>query len=343
MSDEMERVDSAQGPVISSGTSPEEPGDDAVVPEKRTAGWVLMIAALALIAVPVLGGYLLIRGDSSASTDTATNSASDMRSSGMGSSDMGGSTDSAVAVLPPGVLPFSTIQANDITIEPSGGGAVLRVNTTIDVACAVAYGPTDALGSLATDTDMAGGGHSVHQPAMKGLVSGATYFYRIQATGPDGALYQSDLMSFVQSGDSGGAEPIPPPAPNVAYMARVTDVSSEYSDAFAGQNAVDEDPSTEWSTAGDGDDAFIVLEFSDEMVVQGVGFRTREMTDGTSITLSYTVTVDGKTTFGPFDAGPGLAVGLAEFRGYEIRFDVETSTGGNTGAVEVEVYGEEEM
>jgi hypothetical protein len=67
------------------------------------------------------------------------------------------------------------------------------------------------------------------------------------------------------------------------------------------------------------------------------------MTDGTSITLSFTVTVDGVTTYGPFEAGPGLAVALVEFSGYELRFDVETSTGGNTGAIEVEVYGEAEM
>jgi hypothetical protein len=78
------------------------------------------------------------------------------------------------------------------------------------------------------------------------------------------------------------------------------------------------------------------------MIISGVGFRTREMSDGTSITTSFTVTADG-TTYGPFAAGPGLAVGLADFRGQVIRFDVETSTGGNTGAVEVEVYGETDM
>jgi hypothetical protein len=150
-------------------------------------------------------------------------------------------------------------------------------------------------------------------------------------------------MQFTYSGESDGGEAVAPPAPNVASMARITDVSSEYSDAFGGRNAIDGDLSTEWSSAGDGDDAHIVLEFSDLMIVEGVGFRTREMTDGTSITLSFTVTVDGVTTYGPFEAGPGLAVALVEFSGYELRFDVETSTGGNTGAIEVEVYGEAEM
>ena len=99
---------------------------------------------------------------------------------------------------------------------------------------------------------------------------------------------------------------------------------------------------TEWSSAGDGDDTFIVLDFGEEMRIQGVGFRTREMTDGTAITTSFTVTVDGRT-YGPFEAGPGLAIGVFDVVGTTVRVDVETSTGGNTGAVEIEVYGEPDM
>lgn len=329
-----------QGPVDAPAGDPTDPSpeDEGTAESSRQmSGWALLLAALALIAVPVFAGYLLIRGDSAPSTQ-GTSDAGDM------GGGMGGPSDDATAPSPAGVLPFSTIQANDITIEPDGSGAVLRVNTTIDVACAVAFGPTEALGSLATDTDMAGGGHTVHQPLMRGLTDGATYFYRVQAIGPDGALYQSDAMQFTQTGGGGGdGEAIAPPAPNVAPLARVTDVSSEYSEAYAGSNAIDEDFSTEWSSNGDGDDAYIVLEFSDKMLVEGVGFRTRSMTDGTSITLTYSITVDGKTTYGPFEATPGLAVALVDFAGYEVRFDVDTSTGGNTGAIEVEVYGEVEM
>lgn len=315
--------------------------EDEAFPEssRQMSGWVLLAAALALVAVPVFVGYLLIRGDSTPASGVVSGA-----SSGMGdtSSGMGGTADDAAPAPPAGVLPFSSIQANDITIEPEGSGSVLRVNTSIDVACAVAFGPTESFGSLATDTDMAGGGHSVHQPLMRDLTDGVTYFYRVQAIGPDGTLYMGDVMQFTQSGGDGG-ESIDPPAANVAPLARVKDVSSEYSDAFAGSNAIDEDLSTEWSTNGDGDDAYIVLEFSDLMLVEGVGFRTRSMTDGTSITLSYSVTVDGKQTYGPFEAAPGLSVALVEFSGYEVRFDVDTSTGGNTGAIEVEVYGEAEM
>ena len=127
-----------------------------------------------------------------------------------------------------------------------------------------------------------------------------------------------------------------------AVMAKVTDVSSEFSDAYGGRNAIDGDLSTEWSSAGDGDDAYIVLDFGEDIQIEGVGFRTRSMTDGTSITTSFAVTIDG-STYGPFEAGPGLSVGLLDALGGVVRFDVVSSTGGNTGAIEVEVYGEPDM
>lgn len=303
-----------------------------------------MVAAAAVIAVPALLGYMLLRGDSSPSS-TPIGVAT---TGGMGGGMAGGPSTTAGAIaavdLPEGVLAFSTIQANDITIEPdpTGTSATLRVNTTIDVACAAVYGPTPAFGMLATDSDMAGGGHAVHQPVMRGLAPETTYYYILEGVGPDGALYRSDVMQFTTPAGSGTPQ-VQAPGPNIAPLARVAAVSSQYSDAYAGVLAIDGDLSTEWSSAGDGDDAYIVLEFDENMLFSGVGFRTRSMTDGTSITTSFTVTDENGRTYGPFDAGPGLAIARVEFFGTTVRIDVDTSTGGNTGAVEIEVYGEPEM
>lgn len=315
-------------------------------PEEKSVGvgW-LLAAALALIAVPVLVGFIFLTGgDESSTSDGSSTASSD--SGGMG----GGGTADVGGGLPIGVSNFSEIQASEIVIDPdgSGSGAVLRVTTSAEVACAVAYGTTSALGSIATDTDMAGGGHTDHAPVMRDLTGDTTYFYRISAIGPDGRLYQGELSQFTFTSDASAvsdasaAPNVQPPAPNVASLASVTDVSSQFSDEYSGRNAVDGDLATEWSSDGDGDDAYIVLDFGEDMLVSGVGFRTREMTDGTSITTSFTITVDGKS-YGPFEAGPGLAVALVDFRGQVVRFEVETSTGGNTGAVEVEVYGETDM
>ena len=341
MDSEPQEVGQEQADLETGEVEPAVAPESEATPEKESigVGW-LLAAALALIAVPVLVGFIFLTGgDDSSSSDDGGSTASDGGMGGGAAVDVGGG-------LPVGVSNFSEIQASDIVIDFDGSGAVLRVTTSAEVACGVAYGTTSALGSIATDTDMAGGGHTDHQPAMQGLSADTTYFYRISAIGPDGRLYQGELSQFTFTPDAsatpGAAPAVQPPAPNVAGLASVRDVSSEFSADYGGRNAVDGDLSTEWSSADDGDDAYIVLDFGEDMVVSGVGFRTREMTDGTSITTSFTVTVDGKA-YGPFDAGPGLAVALVDFRGQVMRFDVETSTGGNTGAVEVEVYGETDM
>jgi hypothetical protein len=68
--------------------------------------------------------------------------------------------------------------------------------------------------------------------------------------------------------------------------------------------------------------------------IGAVAFRTRQMSDGTAITETFAVTADG-ATFGPFPAS-GLVP--LEVTAQVLRFDVETSTGGNTGATAIEVF-----
>ncbi|MEX0827042.1 MAG: hypothetical protein WD184_09880 [Acidimicrobiia bacterium] len=68
--------------------------------------------------------------------------------------------------------------------------------------------------------------------------------------------------------------------------------------------------------------------------VVAVGFHTRSMSDGTATTEAFTVTVDGDDIYGPFPVGRSDVA----FTGQIIRFDVTTSTGGNTGAAEIEVF-----
>ena len=51
---------------------------------------------------------------------------------------------------------FSEIASSDpvIELDPSGTAATLRVTTSQDAVCAVAYGIDDPSGSIATDQDM---------------------------------------------------------------------------------------------------------------------------------------------------------------------------------------------
>jgi hypothetical protein len=235
------------------------------------------------------------------------------------------------------VADFAEIAASEptFTFDPSSTSARLRVDTTIQTVCAVAYGETDDLGSLATDQDMDAAGHSDHGPVLSGLAPETTYFYRLQGVGPDGTLYQSELLTFTtpEAQEATGGT-------NLALAATVVEVSSEFSDAFAADNAIDGDPATEWSSQGDGDEAHITIDLGAVVMVTGIRFVTREMSDGSSITTTFTVTVDDGSVFGPFDAGLTPPLADVALTGRILRFDVDASTGGNTGAVEIEVYGE---
>ena len=231
--------------------------------------------------------------------------------------------------LAPGDFREIAIDEPMMTPDPSGTFAVLTVATSIDAICAVAYGETEALGSLATDLDMRGGGHDDHNARLTGLAPDTRYFYRLQGIGPSGRLFQSEVMEFRTPTAAEGSLS----GENVAVGAVVTDVSSEFSSGFVGPMAVDGNLGSEWSSAGDGDDAYIVLDLGRVVNVVAVGFHTRSMSDGTATTERFSVTVGG-TTFGPFPAG----VADVEFSGQYVRFDVNSSTGGNTGAAEVQVF-----
>ncbi len=236
------------------------------------------------------------------------------------------------AQVDPPVRDFTDIQAGEVNIltDPAGTLATIEVSTTIDAACAVVFGEDETFGRLGTDVDMAAGGHRDHRVVLGGLEPGTVYLFRLQGSSPDGDLYRSQVYSF--------RTPMPSTTTpeDLAIGATIVAVSSEFSTAFAAVNAVDGDRSTEWSSSGDGDDAFITLDLERVVDVTAVAFRTRQMSDGTAITQTFTVTVDG-IVLGSFPAGPDPVP--VEASAQVMRFDIETSSGGNTGAAEIEVYG----
>ena len=245
------------------------------------------------------------------------------------------------------VRDFSEIQSSDFefTVDPNGV-AIMTVTTDIDAACSIAWGSDENLGFLHTDLDMAGGAHQKHEVILVGAEPGKTYSFRVQGATPDGSLFQSPLSTFtlpdVPEGDDAmdGDDDMALHGDNLAEGATVVAVSSVFSDAWAGENAVDGDMTTEWATAGSGDDAYIEIDLGTPQDVIGVEFITRTMGDGTATTTEYTVTVDDGEVFGPFMAGDLTDNRFAEavFTGQVLRFDVVSSTGGNTGAIEVRAF-----
>ena len=125
-------------------------------------------------------------------------------------------------------------------------------------------------------------------------------------------------------------------------------VSSNFGDAannatWGADNAIDGRMSTEWATSGDGDDAWIDVDFGQHRQITRVEFRSRVMPDGTSIILSLQIRFDDGPAFGPFST-PDPDV-LYEFDlessviARRVLVEAMTTTGGNTGAHEIRLLG----
>lgn len=127
----------------------------------------------------------------------------------------------------------------------------------------------------------------------------------MQGSTADGALYRSETATFTipEPAPSGEAAAGADREPNLALDATGADVSSEFNDSFAATNAIDDSGTSEWSSAGDGDDAFVTIDLDTSREIAGVEFITRSMLDGTAVTETFTVTVDDGATLGPFPAG----------------------------------------
>ena len=136
---------------------------------------------------------------------------------------------------------------------------------------------------------------------------------------------------------------------NLALMkngASVAGVSSNFGggakdSAFGAANALDGDPATEWSSASDGNDAWIDVELPAVTNVTSVGFWTRTMGDSAQVN-SFQVTTDRGETYGPFSVDDATTIYRFDtnFIAKRLRFELLNTTGGNTGALEIEVYGE---
>ncbi len=233
---------------------------------------------------------------------------------------------------------FRTVEVGTtrLQIAVDGRSAVVQLQTKPPTVCAIAYGKTAALGSIANDPGMGGTAISHHVVLLKGLVPNTTYFFRLTATDAQGRVFQTpELATFTTTPTKSASL-----GRDVALSAKVVGVSSQFSNDFRAANAVDGNLSTEWSSAGDGDRAFITIDLGKPTAVTGVSFLTREMSDGSTITQTFAVVVDGGKRYGPFPAGNRLnpRIAAVSFTGRRLRFEVVKSTGGNTGAAEIQVF-----
>jgi hypothetical protein len=258
-----------------------------------------------------------------------------------------GQTPGGTAVLPAEELPGGVEGPN--VVEGDGTSVTIQFTTGVPTVCNVAYGTDATYGSLAT-MPMMDGATRDHAVTLTGLTPNTTYHFRLNLTDEQARVYQSQDLTFTTGeageasapGDaSGGAN-----LASLAAGARVVGVSSNFGGAgddssWGANNAIDGQPNTQWSSDGDGDDAWIEIELAQTTDVTTIGFWTRTMSNGTAQILRFTVTTDGGATHGPFDLPDAdrLYTFPVSFTARTLRFDaVETNTG-NTGAVEIEVIG----
>lgn len=260
----------------------------------------------------------------------------------------GGDETPADSPLPEGVTfqPIDAIVDSELVVTnfANDGTASLPIVTSVPVACSIVYGETPAFGSLSLDLDMEGGVHSDHNPLLSGLEPETVYYFRVQGVDEEGIVYISDTMTFTTPlRDTSQSE-------NLASAERGAEVVG-YSSAFGAADpgerwgalsAFDDNPNTEWSSAGDGDEAWIEVKLAGPALVSAVEFQSRAMPDGSAITEAFTITTDRGRRFGPFslpDPDSGYRFELNS-EAESLRFNLVETTGGNTGVVDIFVFGE---
>ena len=262
----------------------------------------------------------------------------------------GAQAPTRTAILPLEELPGGLEGPN--VLEDTGTSVVIQFTSGVPTMCNVAYGDDTDYGSLATMPMMAGAVRE-HAVTLTGLTPNTTYHYRITLTDEQARVYQSEDFVFTTTAvESEGGVPGAggqPEGENVASLAagaRVVGVSSNWGggandSAFGADNAIDGQKNTEWSSNGDGDDAWIEIELAQTYEVHTIGFWTRTMSDGTAQLFRFSITTDQGETFGPFDLPDAMRIYTfpVQFTARTLRFDAVETSGGNTGAVEIEVYG----
>lgn len=239
---------------------------------------------------------------------------------------------------PPAPLVFSELRIE--ALAPNR--AVVRFHTDRPATCAVEYGASPGPRSLrATDPEMQEGVFQhEHEVPLEDLAPETSYELQAVAVEADGREARSELHTFTTP-----AALVTEELPNVALASAgtsVASVSSEWSAAFAGANAIDGQMGTEWSSRGEGDAARLELALGQARSLRRVGLRSRSMADGTAIVTAFRLVTEDGTVLGPFQTPDPDVVATFELPApvvaTQVRFEIVSSTGGNTGLRELQLF-----
>lgn len=243
-------------------------------------------------------------------------------------------------------LEFSEVRVEELTPLR----AVVRFRTSRPASCEVELGTNPARLDLTfTDPSMAPGQLvTEHQVPLENLAGGREYYFRAKARDAAGATFRSEVSIFATPLDATTSTLV-----NVALLSAgttVVAVSSNFGggsndSAFGAARAFDGDFTTEWATNGDGDAAFIEIDFGQLRPVARWGFRSRSMRDMDDESASITsvlLSLDGAAPLGPFDTWDSTRFFVFELpegtTARRARVSSVTTTGGNTGAKEIQFF-----
>jgi len=238
---------------------------------------------------------------------------------------------------------FSNMHVSDI----SPTRAVVQFDTSVPTSCIADFGTSsDKLDMTATDPTMIDGQlETDHNVALEDLRPNTTYYYQAVATDANNYTERSDIQSFETSASTAGDDT----STNIAAISAgttVAAVSSNFGDnsnesAFGAHKALDGLMSTEWASNGDGDNAYIELDFGLQRTIRSLRFRSRTMADGSSIITRFQLSNRGRV-IGSFDTPDPDKVYEYELdvtvSTQKIRLDAIETTGGNTGIKELQFY-----
>ena len=242
--------------------------------------------------------------------------------------------------------PIDDIVESELSVTnfANDGSATLPIHTTIPVACTLVYGTTPQFGSLTLDQDMAGGTHSDHSPLLTGLEPETLYFFRMQGVDESGVIYLSQAMTFTtRVQEVTTTENLASPdmgAEVIAYSSAFG--GAGVNDRWGASSAFDGNANSEWSSSGDGDEAWIEVQLARRAHIGRIEFQTRSMSDGSAIAHQFAVTSENGETYGPFelpDASQSYTFDV-DFDAQTLRFRLTDTTGGNTGVGDIAVYGD---
>ncbi len=244
--------------------------------------------------------------------------------------------------VPPKIFDIATVTDGSAPtiVDIKNNEARLTFISTIPLACSVIYGTTPTFGAVATDPNMNGGAIIEHNPILTQLVASTLYYYRVQGTDAQGSLYWDPMASFMTAAAATDNNLL-----SLNNGASITAVSSNFGNAnnnqaWGANSAIDGSSNSAWSSAGNGDNAFIEISLAQSSHINTIEVWSRSMSDGTAKIFSFTITIDSGEVLGPFTLPDTQEAHqfIINRSSSSIRLDVTSSSGGNTGLVKIAAY-----